>query len=80
MFIVFVVWWPWKLDQGHQNLIKSLNHPSNTIDEVWPESVIWFKRQGTDTLILVKIRKMYSLYSVVTLKILVKVTKIYSNL
>ena len=22
---VFIVWWPWKLGQGHQNLIKSSN-------------------------------------------------------
>ena len=26
IFTVCIVWWPWKLDQGHQNLIKSLNH------------------------------------------------------
>ena len=25
-FLVFIVWWPWKLGQGHQNLLKSLNH------------------------------------------------------
>ena len=30
--------------RSHQNLIKSLNHPNITIYEVWPESVIWFKR------------------------------------
>ena len=41
--------------QGHQNQIKSLNHPSITIYEVWPESVIWFKRQGADKLFSVKI-------------------------
>ena len=49
IFTVFIVW-PSKLGQGHQNLIKSLNHPSIIIYEVWPESVIWFKRQGTDKL------------------------------
>ena len=31
MFTVFVVWWPWKLDQGHQNLIKPLNYPNITM-------------------------------------------------
>ena len=32
------------LGQGHQNLIKVLNHTSNTMYEVWSESIIWFKR------------------------------------
>ena len=27
IFAIFTVWWPWKLGQAHQNLIKSLNHP-----------------------------------------------------
>ena len=30
-FLVFKVWWPWKLGQGHQNLIRSLNYPSNNV-------------------------------------------------
>ena len=55
IFTTFIVWWPWKLGQGHQTLIKSLNHPNVTIYEVWPESVIWFKRYGADKLFLVKI-------------------------
>ena len=37
-----IVWWPWKLGQCHQNLIKSLNHPNITTYEVWLESVVWF--------------------------------------
>ena len=44
IFTVFIVWWPWKLGQGHQNLIKSLNHRNVTIHEVWPECVIWSTR------------------------------------
>ena len=51
LFLVFIVWWPWKLGQGHQNLLKSLNYPNFTIYEVWPESVIWFKRQGADRVV-----------------------------
>ena len=46
LFLGQIVWSPWKLGQGHQNLIKSLNHPSVTIYEVWPESIIWLKRKG----------------------------------
>ena len=45
-FLVFIVWWPWKLGQSHQNLINSFNYPNDTIDKIWPESCIWFKRQG----------------------------------
>ena len=51
----------WKLGQGHQNLIKSFNHPNVTIYEVWPEFIIWFKRQGADKLFLVNIWKFQSL-------------------
>ena len=28
IFTVFIVWWPWKLGQGHQNLFKSLTIPT----------------------------------------------------
>ena len=28
----------WKLDQGHKNVIKSLNHPNVTMYDVCPES------------------------------------------
>ena len=34
-FTVFIVWWPWKLGQGHRNLNQSLKHPNVTIYEVW---------------------------------------------
>ena len=27
IFTVFIVWWPWKLGQGHHNLFKSLTIP-----------------------------------------------------
>ena len=55
IFTIFIVWWPWKLGQGHQNLINSFNYPSETIHKVWPESIIWFKRQSADKLFVVKI-------------------------
>ena len=50
IFTVFTVWCPWKLGQGHQNLINSFNYPNDTIHKVWPESIIWFKRQSADKL------------------------------
>ena len=31
IFTVFLVWWPWKLDQGHQNLTDSFNYSNDTI-------------------------------------------------
>ena len=40
-FLVFIVWWPWKLSQGHQNLINSFNYLNDTIQKVWPEYTIW---------------------------------------
>ena len=49
IFTVFIVWWPWELGQGFQNIINSFNYTNDTIHEVWPESIIWFKRQSTDT-------------------------------
>ena len=49
-FLVSIVWWPWKLGQGHGNLINSFNYPNDTIHKVWPESIIWFKRLGADKL------------------------------
>ena len=49
IFKVFIVWWPWKLGQSHQNLIKSLNDPNVTIYEIWPESIIWLKRQDAES-------------------------------
>ena len=35
-FTGFTVWWPWKLGQGHQNLINSFYYPNDTIHKVWP--------------------------------------------
>ena len=29
IFTVLIVSWPWKFDQGHQNLISSFNYPSD---------------------------------------------------
>ena len=50
IFTVFIVCWPWKLGQGHQNLINSFNYPNDTIHKVWSESIIWFKRWCADKL------------------------------
>ena len=30
-FTVIILWWPWKLGQGHQDLIKSLIHTNVTV-------------------------------------------------
>ena len=30
IFTVLMVWWPWKLDRGHQSLISSLYYPIDT--------------------------------------------------
>ena len=43
-YSLFIVWWPWKSGQGHENLINSFNYTNDTIHKVWPESTIWFKR------------------------------------
>ena len=48
IFTVLIVWWPWKLGQGHQNLINSFITMIQYI--VWPKSIIWFKRYGADKL------------------------------
>ena len=34
-----VVLWPWKLGQGHQNLINSSAHPNNASMQVWSKSI-----------------------------------------
>ena len=31
IFTVFIGWWPWKLGQGHQDLINSLLRNTDTI-------------------------------------------------
>ena len=36
IFTVFIVWWPWKWGQGHQNLINSFKYPNDKIHKVWP--------------------------------------------
>ena len=50
IFTVFIVQWPWKLDQDHQNIINSFNYPNDTIHKAWPGSIIWFRRMGADNL------------------------------
>ena len=51
---VFILWWPWKLGQGHQNIINFFNYPNATIHKkmtfrllVWP----WKWGQGHQNLI-----------------------------
>ena len=39
------MWRPWKLGQGHENLINSFNYPNDKIHKVWPEYIIWFKQR-----------------------------------
>ena len=64
-FTVFIVWWPWKLGQGHQNLIKSQRY------NIWSLARVRHLVQeiGCRQPFLVKIWKFYSFYSVVTLNI-----------
>ena len=50
IFTVFIVWLPWKLGQGLNNLTNSFNYPNDTMHKVSPESIIWFKRQSADKL------------------------------
>ena len=50
IFTIFIVWWPWKVGQGHENIINSFNYPNDTIHTVWPESIIWFKKQRAGNL------------------------------
>ena len=50
IFTVLIMWWPGKLGQGHQNLIKSFNYPNDTIHEACSESIIRFKRWGVGKL------------------------------
>ena len=33
IFTALIVWWPWKLGQGRQNIIKSFNYPNDTMHE-----------------------------------------------
>ena len=56
----------WNLGQNHHSLIKSSNNPNVTIYEVWPESVIWFKRK---TRFCWSNFENFKFYSVLTLKI-----------
>ena len=37
--------WPWKWDQGHQNLITSFPHHNDVSVLVWSNSIYWFMRQ-----------------------------------
>ena len=41
IFKDFIVWWPGKLGQGHQNLINSFNYSKDTIHKVWPDLRIY---------------------------------------
>ena len=36
--------WPWKCDQGHQNLITLFPHSSDVPVLVWSNSIYWFMR------------------------------------
>ena len=60
----FIVWWPWKLGQGQQNLTNSFNYPTDTIHKVWSESVV-----GSRERVQTNVRSIfYSQSAVVTLK------------
>ena len=59
---VFIGWWPWKLGQGHQNLINSEPPPNNALVQVWSKSIHLFRRY--------RVRKpnLISFHGLVTLK------------
>ena len=43
LILVDKVWqWPWKLDQGHQNLISFLSCPNVISTQIWLKSASWF--------------------------------------
>ena len=55
--------WPWKWDQSHKNLTTSFSCTKGISVQVWSKSIDWFRRYNADK------AHLYSLYSVVTLKI-----------
>ena len=43
LILVDYVWqWPWKLDQGHQNLFSFLSCPNVIAMQIWLKSTSWF--------------------------------------
>ena len=54
-FYSLIVWWPWKLGQGQQNLIYSFNYPNDTIHKVWPVPSFDSRDRMQISLFLVKI-------------------------
>ena len=74
----FIVWWPWKLGQGHQNLIKSLIHTNVTIYMSFGQNPSFASRDRVQTSFFgqnLKISKRWY-----DLENEVSVTKIYSLL
>ena len=55
--------WPWKLGQGHQNLINSEPPPNNASVQVWSKSINWFTKYCAGK------TNFNSFYGLVTLKI-----------
>ena len=45
---IWALLWPWKWDQGHQNLISSFSCHNNTVVQVWSKSIHSFMSQGVD--------------------------------
>ena len=45
LILVDKVWqWPWKLDQGHQNIFSFLSYPNVISMQIWLKSASWFMR------------------------------------
>ena len=40
--------WPWKLGQGHRNLITPFSCPNDVSVPVWSKSIQWFRRYRAD--------------------------------
>ena len=55
--------WPWKHDEGHQNLITSFPNPNDVSVLIWTNSIYWFMKKSAHK------SHFLSISSVVTLKI-----------
>ena len=63
IFKLFLGWWPWKLGQGHQNLIKPLYYPNDKFIKFGQNPSflkIWYSKNLCDLENVVKVTKIYS--------------------
>ena len=78
LILVDYVWqWPWKFDQGHQNLFSFLSCPNVISMQIWLKSASWFMRYCAHKHLLAQI---WQFKSHSDLEKYVKVTKTKSAL